>query len=451
MKFKLISIAVATLCLSQSVLAQVKTLDFYSNSGSNRYSILGKIKELNLPTENNHVLITNANSNAYVKLNNNSPFMVRFIENDLNLHQMIESNKGQMISHNGKNVKLIGLSGDKLIVEQDNKISFIPLVEVSFPKTLLNDAQKGLKVSFSENVKPEDTLYFSQPERQLSYNNTYEAVLNKDSVTIAHYLNVMNNSSKTFDNVFLNFFLSETNVREIGHRKAMVASAMVRSEMMRMSNDMAADEAPSFDENQVQNLKSIKIQKPMTLNPNLNKIKYTDKAYSVEQYVVFALTTNHVVYLEGLQDKKVENTVLVKKVEDIKAQIKSHEMNLKNMIEIKVDKKDILPAGKFDLYENVDGQDKLIVSSNISHTENEPIKLFKSKNNDLKISNVVMKENKELRRIDSKSKPEIMWLTYRVESLDIKNESNKEYVINIFDKKIKIAPNALVKITSDLK
>ncbi len=142
---------------------------------------------------------------------------------------------------------------------------------------------------------------------------------------------------------------------------------------------------------------------------------------------------------------------MVKKVENIKRQNKSHEMNLKNMIEIKVDKKDILPAGKFDLYENVDGQDKLIVSSNISHTENEPIKLFKSKNNDLKISNVVMKENKELRRIDSKSKPEIMWLTYRVESLDIKNESNKEYVINIFDKKIKIAPNALVKITSDLK
>ena len=93
MKIKIISLAVLSLCLSQSIFAQTKTLDFYSSSGSNRYSIYGKVKDLKVPVTKNSILIPDANSEAYVKLNTQTPYHARFIESDLNLYQLIELNK----------------------------------------------------------------------------------------------------------------------------------------------------------------------------------------------------------------------------------------------------------------------------------------------------------------------------------------------------------------------
>lgn len=61
MKLKHLSLAIATMLATQVALAQTKTLDFYSSSGSNRYSISGKVKELNLQVNKNGLLIPEAN------------------------------------------------------------------------------------------------------------------------------------------------------------------------------------------------------------------------------------------------------------------------------------------------------------------------------------------------------------------------------------------------------
>jgi len=452
MKLKLLSVAVASICFSQISLAQTKTLDFYSGNGVNRYSILGKIGDLNLPIEKDTVLITEANSEAYVKLNDVLPYHLRFIEEDLNLYQIIELNKGKNILYKGNPIKLIGSQNDRIIIESNGNILFVPLDEVSIPKTFLNDAQKGLKASFSANVNSNDILYFSQPERQLSYNNSYESNISGDYINLTHYLNITNSSVKTFDNVYLNFFLSETNVQ----------NRIVLPPMPVMAKSMAAPmlessiQDTSFDEGVVQNLKTISINKPTTIYPNFNKIKYVEKKYPLEQYAKIELQNTYDIYLgdeinkdlSNLKDLNVKGTSLnnayIDRIEKIKEIIKDSSNHVRNMMNIKVEKGDILPSGKIDIYETVKSQDKLIVSTNINHTENKDLEVFKGKNSDLKIIDVELVEINSSQAIRNWDKSKRK--TFNIKSLEIENVSDKDYIINVLNKKVKIKAKQKLKI-----
>lgn len=449
--------AVTAVLASQAAFAQTKTLDFYSSSGSNRYSIAGKVKDLNLIVDKNSVLITEANSEAYVKLNGTAPYHLRFIESDLSVYQIIEFNKGKTIQVNGKDVKLIGAQGDKVIADDGKNLIFISFDDIKIPKTFLIDAQKGLKASFSKEIKPEDVIYFSQPERQLSYRNSYESVIDGNKLNLVHYLNINNASLNTFKDVYLNFFLSENNIQENLHLPMMKASRAVAMNAMEADSIMPA---PVFENAEVQNLKTISIKEPMTIYPNFNKIKYLDKSYPIEQYADLELDKKYQIYLGNkLNSKDVDvagsfvNKVYIARLNELKDRVKKHGENFKNIIEVKVDKGDVLPNGKLDIYEGVKGQDKLIVSTNISHNENKPLKVIKSKNNDLKIINIELEQLKNDK--NSKESDKVLevlqndrevWV--KLKSIEVENMGKDEYTLNVLGKKTKIKPGAKLKIAS---
>lgn len=449
MKLKPIYVAVASLILSQSIFAETKNLDFYP-SGANRYSISGKVKELNLPTSQNSILITNANSDAYVRLNNQAPYHLNLIESDLNLYQIIEFNKGKLINYKGNQVKLISAQGDKVIAEYENNIIFIPLNEISIPKTFLNDTQKGLKASFVNSVGPEDNLYFSQAERQLNYKNTYESIIKGDNIHLAHYLNITNSSPKTFENVYLTFFLSETNIQE----RMYPVAPMAMAKGMVASADMAASlPPPTFENDSVQNLKNISIKEPMTIYPNFNKIKYSEKTYKIDQFAKLSIDDKYDIYLgDELEDKAnlkdlktpgtPTNIVYLRELESLKDSIK-HSIILDNKINVVLDKNDVLPSGKLDIYESVKNQDKLIVSTNIGHTENKNLEIFKSRNNDLSVIDVNFEiiDNLSL-KLNDKSKRVIL----KLKDIQIENKGSEPYVINLNGKKTSMGPNSTIRL-----
>lgn len=455
MKIKAIVLAVATLCVSQISLAQVKTLDFYSSSGSNRYSTMGKLKELGINPQGNSFLIQDANQDTYVKLNSAFPFHARMIENDLNFYQIIEQNKGKMVKFKDKSVKLVGAQNNNIIAESDGSLIFVPFTDIAIPTTFLADSQKGLKVSFEKTPSPEDVLYYSQPERNLRYANTYEAVLNGNNVDFSHYLNINNSSKETYDNVYLNFFLSETNIQENslrGFALPMAAKAMV-------SNEMARDSMPPrFESEDIQNLKSIRIAKPMTIYPSLNKIKHTTKNYPVEQYAKLEIQKEYEVYSGDFTDKDLKladtwntpgstlNKLYKQQVEVLRGMVDGSNFNLQNIIDVDVKKGDILPGGKLNLYSKEKGQEKLIVSSGISHVENENLLIVKNQNNDLKILNVELEDLKDNNKIVFNLQRHRK-IVMNVKSVEIENKGKEAYTVKVLNKKVNINPGQKVKVT----
>lgn len=449
MKINSIYIGIASLMLSQLVSAETKNLDFYP-SGSNRYSISGTVKDLALPINQNSVLITNANNDSYVRLNNQAPYHLTFIESDLNLYQIIEFNKGKLINYKDKQVKLISAQGDKVVAEDDNKIIFIPLNEISIPKSFLNDTQKGLKATFIKNIEPDDKIYFSQFERQLNYKNTYESIIKGDNIQIIHYLNINNSSQKTFDNVYLTFFLSESNVQESRDYAPVFASPKAIGARMEVAN-MAP---PVFENNSIQGLKNISIKEPITIYPNFNKIKYSEKNYKMTQFVKLSIDDKYDVYLGDevqanvtLKDLKTigspVNIVYMRELESLKEVIKNSVV-FENKIDITLNKDDILPFGKLDIYESEKNQDKLIVSTNISHTENQNLEVLKSKNNDLKVLDV----NLEIMDNSLKSKDNKR-VGLKLKDIQIQNNGTEDYTIYLFDKKTKIHAGSTIRILVD--
>ena len=446
---KTLSVSMAIVFMSSNLWAETKTLDFYSSNGVNRYSISGKISELNFPVSNNSILITQANNEAYVKLGNLTPYNVRFLEQDLNIYQIIEANKGKNILYKGQNVKLLGAQNDKIVIQKDDAIMFVALDDISVPKDFINDSQKGLKVSFARDINSDDILFFSQPERQLSYSNSYDAIVHNDSVSLSHYLNINNMSGTTYDNVYLNFFLSETNIDNSVLRPM---PQMVRAMAAAPISDI--NEAPEFENDVIQNLKSISISKPTTIYPNFNKIKYSEKNYMLKQYAKIDIQENYDIYLgdvidkdlTNLKDLKVQGTALndiyMERINRIKKNILS--VQVRNFMDIKTDGEDILPSGKISIYEEVNKQDKLIVSTNINHTERKNIEIFKNKNNDLKILDVQFTDVNNA--LGARNWQELKTLKLKIKSIEIENLSALPYTVKVMGQEIVIKGHQKVKL-----
>lgn len=449
MKLKSIHLAVLATLLSSTAFSATKTIDFYSTNGNNRYSIVGNIKDLNLITEKNTVLVKEANADAYITINNKLPYYVRFLKDDLNLYQVMEANKGKIIKHNNKDVKIIGFQGENVVAEADNGIIFISMKDIVLPKTALKNTSKGLQATFSDSIKGEDKLFYSQAERNLAYNNSYSSRIVGNKINIAHYFNIMNSSTKTFEDVYLNFFLSQTNVAADRMRPMMAKSAMM--ETMDVASMAPAMPEPTFEKENIQDLKTISLKNPVTIYPNLNKIKQSEKTYDLEQYAKVDLEKNHSIYL-GKINKDEKNTIMVKgsklnnllieKVIELRRNLISNNLSVNNILDIKVPSVDVLPSGKFDVYDNIKGNDKLVVSTMISHTEGSTLEVVKSRNNELKLRDVVF-NNKLGDEILVNSQVEVL-----IKSVVIENMGEQPYVVNMFGKKTVVKPKSKITITS---
>lgn len=86
----------------------------------------------------------------------------------------------------------------------------------------------------------------------------------------------------------------EPNIQEFNRPVMRAAKAMAAEVSM---DNLQAQAAPTFEAQEVQNLKTISIKEPMTIYPNFNKIKYLDKKYPVEQYANLGLDSKYEIYM----------------------------------------------------------------------------------------------------------------------------------------------------------
>lgn len=436
---KTIPLAIALL-FSSVAFAQTKTIDFYSSSGSSRYSTQGTIKSLNLPIKDNTVLLSDVNNDAYVTLNNNYPIFSRLIRNNLSAYQMLNEFKGENVSYKDKTVKILGNSGDKVIVEDNNVVRFVPIEDIQIPKSFFNNSQNGLKVTFNQNIKDSDNIYFSQIEPKLRFSNSYDSVINGNDIKVVHFLNITNSSLKTFDNVFLNFFFSPMNIQE-----SMNLPVAMAAPMMNMAKSARADVSapPQFENSNLNDLKMISIDKPITIYPNINKIKFSENTYPVKQFAKLNIEKKHQifhVFNDNPKDfSKDDLATMDKEVEvsykNFVESFNKQDFTIQNIIEITPSKDKVLPSGSFSVYEKSNNQDKLIISTPIQHTENKSLELFKGNNQDLKIKNIKFKLDKQ-NNVSHK-----FYAAYAdIESLDVENLGKKAFELKINDKLIKILP-----------
>lgn len=436
LKFKSIfTISVLSLFI-QNAYSLEKNLDFYENT--NRYSVLGNLEELKDISYNKKSLIVNeANETTYITLNNTFPNKTYYQNQDLNLVNIINQNKGKIIKyteHKGQETyKIINFDGVSMVLQNVNTKEYLfinDLKEFRLPQELVSDYEKGLTAFFDKEIKKDDILFYSQIDNNLNYTNNYQIrLLNNDKLKLIHYIDIQNSSSKTYDDVTLSFFFGDMNINnnpiEIRRKSSRIEMAAMNS-----FNDTKIE----FENEDFSNVKVISITKPISIYPNFNRIKYTDNDYTYQLITkVTPITTEYGdipddLILESIKNSKIFN----------------------NYIEIKRDNTNYIPKGSISVYEQFKDKDKLIVNTNIRSTTNKNIELLKNKNLDLKLTNLNIQKVRLLTEQKNDTKEEI----YKkiIKSIKIKNEGNESYKIakmleNMEYEYIIIKPNEEVELT----
>lgn len=464
MKLKLLTLAVLSAISVQSF-ALTKNLDFYSgNANANRYTVFGKVSELPEVKANGKLLfVENIENNAYIRLNDQSPNYIGYVSNDSDLYSVLKSNKGQELTlPNGattETFKLVDVMNDLLVLESttNTKSGDYKFVKIDqnlvLPKSWFVTSSKGLKALFDNDIKTDDVVYYSQQEGNLNYTNEYQGVLkNSKEFKLVHYVNVFNGSDKVYDNVNLNFFLSEANIQ---NNRPMPMYRAKGAVMMAASMEMDAVK-PEFASVDVGELKAITLKDPVTIYPNTNKIKHTEKVYPYEQYTQMNLEKDYRLYFNSESQAKSDSDEVKsydKWLEKSKLDITNNLINnqdFKNMILVKLDKTDIIPSGDLQVYDNVNNVEKLIISTSVNQTEHKDLDVFKSENKDLKVSNVVfLKETTKEMQVNNYNKAKSVFL--EIKEFTLKNNGKIDYNVSVNGSKhlVKANSSSIILLQND--
>lgn len=467
MKLKLLTIAVLS-ALSVQSFALTKNLDFYSgNSNANRYTVFGKVSELPEVKANGKLLfVENIENNAYIRLNDQSPNYIGYVSNDSDLYSILKSNKGQELTipdgTRYEKFKLVDVMNDLLVLESidatnSKDYKFVKIDQnLVLPKSWFVSSSKGLKALFDNDIKTDDVVYYSQQEGNLNYTNEYQGVLkNGKDFKLVHYVNVFNGSDKVYDNVNLNFFLSEANIQ---NNKPMPLYRGKGVSMMAASMEMDTAGKPEFSTVDVGELKAISLKEPVTIYPNTNKIKHTEKVYPYEQYTQMNMEKEYRLYFNSESQSNAENDdakSYEKWLNKSKIDITNNLINnqdFKNMILVKLDKTDIIPSGDLQVYDNVNNVEKLIVSTNVNQTEHKDLDILKSENKDLKVSNVVFfKETTKEMQVNNYNKAKSVFLA--IKEFTLKNNGKIDYNVSVNGEKhlVKAGSSVVISLEKDKK
>jgi len=458
MKLKLITLAVLSAISVQSF-ALTKNLDFYSgNSNANRYTVFGKISELpEVKADGKLLFVENIDNNAYIRLNNQSPNYIGYVSNDSDLYSILKSNKGKELTlpniSTTEKFKLIDIMNDMLVLESvtsanDTAYKFVKIDQhLTLPKSWFVTSSKGLKALFDNDIKTDDIVYYSQQEGNLNYNNEYQGVLKNDKeFKLVHYVNVFNGSDKVYDNVNLNFFLSEANIK---NNRPMPLYRAKGAVMMAASMEMDTAK-PEFSNVDIGELKAISLKTPVTIYPNTNKIKHTEKDYAYEQYTQMNFEPEYKLYFNTESNSETDEAkAYARWLEKSKIDVTNNLVNgqeFKNIILIKLDKDDIIPSGDLQVYDNLNNVEKLIVSTSIPQTEHKDLEIFKSENKDLKISNIVFfKEVTKEMQVNNYNKTKSVFLS--IKEFTLKNNGKQDYNVSVNGKKHLVKANNSIVIS----
>lgn len=389
---------ISILLFTNSAFAINTNIDFYSNKSV--ISFEGKINEFNnIKFENKTLYLDKVNRDLFLRLNDNTGLYYYYTDND-SIYNKLRKNVGENILHQKHNMsKILKIEEPFVVIESSNKevIYEKNLNHFKFPLSWFN-INNGYEILFNKEIKENDNIFYSFEENTLSYKNNYEIkILDDNNLNLTHFVEVINNGNP-YKDLTLSFFQGDMNINNSNS-----PIKMAKMEMYSMSDNSLG--RANFSEESVSNIKLVSIEVD-NLRSGLNKILYKNKDFKYEEYVKI---NNIYQYSIKTDNKDIER-----------------EISFNNYISIN-NKEDIFPSGELKVYSN----NKLIISDSINFNEKEELSILKNTNKDLKVEILEFEIKDNIKRI---------------KSINIFNNSNKNYTLNYENKKILLEANKKVLI-----
>lgn len=389
---------ISILLFTNSAFAINTNIDFYSNKSV--ISFEGKINEFNnIKFENKTLYLDKVNRDLFLRLNDNTGLYYYYTDND-SIYNKLRKNVGENILHQKHNMsKILKIEEPFVVIESSNKevIYEKNLNNFKFPLSWFN-INNGYEILFNKEIKENDNIFYSFEENTLSYKNNYEIkILDDNNLNLTHFVEVINNGNP-YKDITLSFFQGDMNINNSNS-----PIKMAKMEMYSMSDNSLG--RANFSEESVSNIKLVSIEVD-NLRSGLNKILYKNKDFKYEEYVKI---NNIYQYSIKTDNKDIER-----------------EISFNNYISIN-NKEDIFPSGELKVYSN----NKLIISDSINFNEKEELSILKNTNKDLKVEILEFEIKDNIKRI---------------KSINIFNNSNKNYTLNYENKKILLEANKKVLI-----
>ncbi len=392
------NLLIPILLFSNSAFAVNTNIDFYPNKSV--ISFEGKINEFNnIKFDNKTLYLDKVNRDLFLRLNDNTGIYYYYTDND-SIYNKLRKKVGEDILHKEHNIsKILKIEDPFIVIESKNKEVLYEnnLNNFKFPLSWFN-INNGYEILFNDEIKENDDIFYSFEENSLSYKNNYEIkILDNENLNLNHFVEVINNGNP-YKDLTLSFFQGDMNINNSNS-----PVAMAKMEMSSMSDNYSR--SAKFSEESISNIKLVSI-KVDNLRSGLNKILYKNKDFKYEEYVKI---NNIYAYSIETENKEIEK-----------------EISFSNYISIN-NKEDIFPSGELKVYSN----NKLIISDNINFNEKEELSILKNINKDLKVEILDFETKDNLKRI---------------KSINIFNNSNKNYTLNYENKKILLEANKKVLI-----
>lgn len=452
-------LAISAALISQSSFALTKQMDFYSNG--NRYSVSGDISEFkNITKKDNLLIIDDAKQDAYITLDKKTPYFIAYNEQPLDLNEVLNQHKNENIMIDQREYTLISVQADGILVssvEKENQYIFIKDPKnITLPQSWLTEKQQGLKAFFDSNVKDTDKLYYSQFENGMNFSNRYQVDLKDDkNLKLTHYIQINNGTNQTYENINVSFFLSDVNVNAA--RPVMFYKANMAMARGAVAEDMSVDK-PEFLNSDIGTIKSVSLDKPITIYPNMNKVKFEEADLKYKEITKFNFNLRNVfpTISNKITDEYVKTESgrdnLVTKVKDMVSQnvLSSSPSSFKDYIVIE-NKDKLFPAGDLEIFKGDDNARKLIVSDSIRYTENKNIEVLKKSNSDLTFKSIeldskVIDGKKKIDFDNNENEVILNNILFSISSLTISNSSNNKYIVSFDGKDYTIPEKSDLKI-----
>jgi hypothetical protein len=392
------SLLIPILLFTNSAFAINTNIDFYPNKSV--ISFEGKINEFNnIKFENKTLYLDKVNRDLFLRLNDNTGIYYYYTDND-SIYNKLRKNIGENILHQKHNMsKILKIEEPFVVIESSNKevIYEKNLNNFKFPLSWFN-INNGYEILFNKEIKENDNIFYSFEENTLSYKNNYEIkILDDQTLNLTHFVEIVNNGNP-YKDLTLSFFQGDMNINNSNS-----PMKMAKMEMSSMADNSLG--RANFSEESVSNIKLVSIEVD-NLRSGLNKILYKNKDFKYEEYVKI---NNIYQYSIETDSKDIERVI-----------------SFNNYISIN-NKEDIFPSGELKVYSN----NKLIISDNINFNEKEELSILKNTNKDLKAEILEFEIKDNIKRI---------------KSINIFNNSNKNYTLNYENKKILLEANKKVLI-----
>lgn len=387
--------------LTGETFALEKNLDFYQNKTI--ISFDGKLKEFDNITFNENVLyLNNIKKDSFIRLNNKAGLLYHYNKNN-NLYSTLKNNIGKKVQFNKKDYILFNIEETYIILEEEltgNLIYVNDITKLTTPKEWFTFSE-NYKIQYKDKINETDNIFYSYEDTNLKSLNKYEIILNSNKeLKLTHFIEV-ENTGNNYKNVNLSFFHGDMNIKQQRQPIVFAKSTMAME---------ALDSNTNFEESEISNIKVINL-KDVSLNAGLNKFNYKDVTFDYNNYV------------------KIESDYIIKNpfhnsmnIENVKEQLV-----FKNYIEFEP-KDNIFPLGNISIYQD----NRLIVSDNLNYTENNVVSLYKNKNNDLKVEDVLFE------KIDNNKN--------KIIEIKLKNTSNKKYLFKLNDEIYNIKEEETINI-----